>query len=137
MAFKINPDLLSDDIFDIEEKYYGENGFYIKFKNGYILQSKRVLFTIDVLLWANGTYYQDISMGNWLIPFVDNSGFYPILINEYCESPASHLNQVSVVASPSVELVSASVFRCTRPDDAINPLNVTYAAVRVAFGRWK
>ena len=136
MAFKINPDLLSDDIFDIEEKYYGENGFYIKFKNGYILQSKRVLFKIDVALWANGTYYQDIPLGNWLIPFVSGE-FYPILINDYCESPASNINQLVTASSPSVELVSAGILRGIRPDNAINPVNVTYAAVRVAFGRWK
>lgn len=133
---QINSDFLPSSIFDIEDFYKGENGFYIKFKNGYMLQGRRVLFRINVALWANGTYYQDIPMGNWLVPFV-SGGLYPIIINDYCEAPSAHINQLTPASSPSVELTSAGTFRVIRPDGEINPVNVQYAAVRVAFGRWK
>lgn len=139
---KINEDLLSKYIFDIEEIHREDAGFYIKFKNGFILQSKRIVFRVNVSLWANGTYYQDIEMGNWLVPFVynanDSYSFYPIFVSDYFETPASQGSaQLWVGPCDSLELVKAGKVRGCRPDNAFNALNVDFAAVRVAFGRWK
>lgn len=110
------------------------NGRVIKLANGLMIQNKKSTVKLYVNLWATGTYYQDVDLGNWIVPFIEQ----PILLGDhiYTENNA-YVNQLVAGNGGNITMTSASIVRGIRPDNAMNTVNADVTFSRTAIGKWK
>lgn len=99
---------------------YGSNanGSWIKYKNGFMLQTKNINTNATGTLYGSPIYYADVAIGTWQIPFVS--------INYLsCQVRQPQFWATTSITS-SIRLYRAETFGST----AIN-------LIVFAFGTWK
>ena len=64
-----------DYINSIIETYNSADGSYIKFSNGWMIQTKHITTSFQFLAWYNDIAYKDFNMGDWIVPFVNNTAY--------------------------------------------------------------
>lgn len=112
---------------EIEDYSASVSGYYIKFKNGLIIQA--ISTTHDVVInesWGELFTSERLYMGDWVVPMVETPYVFLTMRSEHSIMQSS-LNRVSSTSGGSVYV--------TRPTTSETPITVRFH--QLAFGRWK
>lgn len=107
------------------ETITNDNGTAIKFSDGTLICKKTLTITPSMKAWFGGLYYDDLSMGNWAYPFIDENG--PII------SATIDNNQYWLASCGWYNKTSAGTCRILR----MNELNQSVTFNIIGYGRWK
>lgn len=112
---------------EIEDYSTSGTGYYIKFKNGLIIQTMST--SHDVVIneaWGGLFISERLFMNDWIVPMVETPFTFLTMRSEHSIIQSS-LNRVSSTSGGSIYV--------TRPTASENPITVRFH--QLAFGRWK